>query len=56
MDGIDQLIRESSPDKAIEILKNKTVDVRDWGESVKEYDPQQHDILGRRPVNVVNLG
>lgn len=48
MDGIDQLIRKSSPDKAIEMLKNKTVDVQDWGASVKEYDPQQHDILNDR--------
>lgn len=52
MDGIDQLIAKSSPDKAIGMLKNKTVDVRDWGASLKEYDPTLHDIandhIGRK--------
>lgn len=45
MDEIDDIIGNSSPSDAIAYLTEKTVDVRDWSESLKEYEPELHRIV-----------
>lgn len=45
MEEIDLIISSSSPDDAIAYLTDKTVDVRDWGDSLKEYEPELHRIV-----------
>ena len=45
MEEIDRIISSSSPDDAIAYLTDKTVDVRDWDDSLKEYEPELHRIV-----------
>ncbi|MCM1141300.1 MAG: phage portal protein [Muribaculum sp.] len=45
MEEIDRIINSSSPDDAIAYLTEKTVDVRDWDDSLKEYEPELHRIV-----------
>lgn len=45
MDEIDNILSTSSPDDAIAYLTDKTIDVRDWDDSLKEYEPELHRIV-----------
>jgi hypothetical protein len=45
MDEIDEIIGSMTPDEAISYLTDKTVDVQDWAESLKDYEPQLHRIV-----------
>lgn len=45
MEEIDKIISSSSPDDAIAYLTEKTVDVKDWDYSLKEYEPELHRIV-----------
>lgn len=45
MEDIDLIIGGMSPSDAITYLTEKTVDVRDWGLSLKEYEPELHRIV-----------
>lgn len=45
MDEIDKIIGEMSPDEAIAYLTDKTIDVRPWEASLKEYEPDLHRIV-----------
>lgn len=45
MEEIDLIIGGMSPNDAIAYLTDKTVDVRDWGDSLKEYEPELHRIM-----------
>ncbi|MCM1220332.1 MAG: phage portal protein [Lachnospiraceae bacterium] len=45
MEEIDNIISGLSPDDAISYLTDKIVDVRDWEESLKEYEPELHRIV-----------
>lgn len=45
MEEIDRIISGSSPDDAIAYLTEKSVDVRNWDDSLKEYEPELHRIV-----------
>lgn len=45
MEEIDRIIGSMSPDDAISHLTQKTVDVRNWDECLKEYEPELHEIV-----------
>jgi len=45
MEDINLIIGSMSPSDAIAYLTEKTVDVRDWGCSLKEYEPEFHRIV-----------
>lgn len=45
MEEIDRIISGMSADDAISYLTDKVIDVRDWNDSLKEYEPQLHRIV-----------
>lgn len=45
MEEIDKIISTALPSEAISYLTNKTLDIRGWDSSLKEYEPELHRIV-----------
>jgi len=54
MDEITEIINFSEKDHrdVINSLKEKSIDVPDWGTLKKEYDPKEHDLIARLFVQI----
>lgn len=42
---IEEILSLGSPDKIIEALKQKSIEVREWEKLRKEYDPKEHPVM-----------
>lgn len=45
MDEIDKILAGLSPEEAINYLMELTIDIRDWDDCIKEYEPELHRIV-----------